>query len=162
MFCAFLVTSFLQHTKKFFFLSLVTTEDWFNIDDDDKTKKPTTTESSAGKPANQTLPDSEFKNYDEFYYDQESAGAKTRSVRSESLTIMKKVRIVDKNELLQYLVVRYGHRCFRFQPIMQTHALYPSSYRVVLEYGVSQFRFFNYSTFAVNITLWFSYLTTDT
>jgi hypothetical protein len=106
MFCAFLVpvTSFLKHTKKFFFFSLVTTEDWFNIDDEDKTKKPTTTESSAGKPANQTLPDSEFKNYDEFYYDQESAGAKTRSVHSESLSIMKKARI-SRLEMNCYLVV---------------------------------------------------------
>ena len=48
----------------------VTTEDWF---EDDKTRKPgTTTESSAEKPANQTLPDSVFKNYDDFYYDVES------------------------------------------------------------------------------------------
>jgi hypothetical protein len=89
----FICDIFIIAFKKIHFLSLVTTEDWFNIDDDDKTKKPTTTESSAGKPANQTLPDSEFKNYDEFYYDQESAGSKTRSVHLESLTVMKKARI---------------------------------------------------------------------
>jgi hypothetical protein len=52
----------------------VTTEDWFDND----SKKGTTTESSAAKPANQTLPDSMFKNYDEFYYDLESAGSKAR------------------------------------------------------------------------------------
>ena len=38
----------------------------------------TSTESSAGKQANQTLPDTVFKNYDDFYYDIESAGLKTR------------------------------------------------------------------------------------
>ena len=56
----------------------VTTEDWFN-EDKARTKMPqTSTESSAGKQANQTLPDTVFKNYDDFYYDIESAGLKTR------------------------------------------------------------------------------------